>query len=148
MAKSKKSTVIQKHTDTIAFEAWKETEEGMVACNPRSFGSVHHKAREYLENRLENAFQAGLAHGRTALPENPSHFRIMEAMSVRDQDIACCPHIYSAQKLSRKKSGRITMQVDVKWTQKVLNSMVGRKPEYLTLLYIVNAEEFEQLKNG
>lgn len=43
-----------------AWRAWKESKEGAAACNPETLGPSF-RARQYLENRLERAFQAGIA---------------------------------------------------------------------------------------
>lgn len=59
MAKTKQP--IQKHPDTIAWEAYKASPRGVSACDHRTLGSANQDF--YLTNRLEAAFMAGVKHG-------------------------------------------------------------------------------------
>lgn len=42
-----------------AWQAWKDSPEGQNCSNPETLGNTL-SARQYLENRLERAFQAGV----------------------------------------------------------------------------------------
>lgn len=48
----------RRHPLAIAWDYWRETDTGRKACDPATLGPTL-SARQYLENRLQQAFQAG-----------------------------------------------------------------------------------------
>jgi hypothetical protein len=49
----------------IAWKAWLDSEEGRKAVDPYTLGATN-GARQYLQNRLECAFQAGIKAAQSA----------------------------------------------------------------------------------
>jgi hypothetical protein len=54
----KPKRAIKRHPQVIAWEKWRDSLEGKAATNPDTLGTTI-SARNYLENRLQNAFNAG-----------------------------------------------------------------------------------------
>jgi hypothetical protein len=59
---------ITKHPDAIAWDNWKQSGEGKKCLSPDILKD--HTEHEYLLNRLECAFQAGIKHGKNTTNEH------------------------------------------------------------------------------
>lgn len=59
---------IEKHPDAIAWDKWKASTEGLHCLSVDILKDA--TDHEYLLNRLECAFQAGIKHGKTTTNEH------------------------------------------------------------------------------
>jgi len=79
------------------------------------------------------------------MAKSKGDFEVMSEMSKRNGDIACSTTIVSCDTV--KTGCKVTMGIDKITGQKLMSSMATGNGEYVAILYVVNMEEFNKIKN-
>lgn len=73
-------------------------------------------------------------------------FEVMSQMAGSNQDIRMSGNFVSVQKV--KQGGQVVMGIDDKTLHDLLQSVVdGQDQKYYVALYVVNKQQFDQIKN-
>lgn len=73
-------------------------------------------------------------------------FNVLNEMSKRDMDIKMTSNLIAADKI--KQGGKITFGVDGETFNDIAFGMLNDNPKYFCAMYIINIEQFNQIKNS